>query len=784
MKTRYRLAATSVAVAMLSACGGSDDKPRYEVDIRRTSFGIPHIQADDEGSLGYGIGYAYAQDNFCTMAEHLVTLDGERAGHFGPGEPDPDSGLTQPANVASDYFHRLLNDEAAVRTAWQAYSTPVRALLTGFVAGYNRHLNETGAAGLPDACRNQPWVRNMTEQDLTRLMRSYAVLNGLGALGEFIAEAQPPSAGDEASATVRADVIRRITARNTASNALALGRDASDNGRGVLLGNPHFPWHGVLRMYQLHLTIPGKLDVMGATLPGVPLVGIGFTRELAWTHTTSASAHSTLYKLALDPADPTRYTIDGVSRPMTQRTVTIQVRQPDGTLRSQQRTFYASEHGPLLEVPPLGLGWNRSEAWAIRDVNEHNHRMVEQWYAMNLSRTLPQLKDAVLRVVGNPWNNTIATDREGRTLFMGVTPVPHVTAEQFADCLPDEGEALLPFELYALDGSRSACAWGDDPAAPQRGILPASALPVLVRDDYVHNANDSAWLTHPTTPLTGYSPLASIDGTPQNLRTRFALQQVQARLAGTDGQPGRRMSVEQVAQLVFGNRVPWAELVLDDLLQLCPGGTHATAPSAELLQACEHLRAWDRTAGLDAGIGYGYFEAWVQQLYRREAVDSLWAVPFDPADPVHTPRGLRVSDAQAAATARSALEAAVAQVAAAGWSPGQRWGQVQGARRGERRVPVHGGSDGLGVYNAIESEWVDAGVREVTDGTSYLQLVSFDEQGPRARALLAYSQSTDPASPHAADQTERFLRKEWVTLPFTDAQIRADPALTHRHLAQ
>lgn len=52
------------------------------------------------------------------------------------------------------------------------------------------------------------------------------------------------------------------------------------------------------------------------------------------------------------------------------------------------------------------------------------------------------------------------------------------------------------------------------------------------------------------------------------------------------------------------------------------------------------------------------------------------------------------------------------------------------------------------------------------------------------RALLACSQSTDPASPHAADQTERFMRKAWVTLPFTDAQIRADPALTHRHLAQ
>jgi acyl-homoserine-lactone acylase len=34
-------------------------------DIRRTGFGVPHIRAHDERGLGYGIGYAYAQDNLC-----------------------------------------------------------------------------------------------------------------------------------------------------------------------------------------------------------------------------------------------------------------------------------------------------------------------------------------------------------------------------------------------------------------------------------------------------------------------------------------------------------------------------------------------------------------------------------------------------------------------------------------------------------------------------------------------------------------------------------------------
>jgi acyl-homoserine-lactone acylase len=53
------------------------------------------------------------------------------------------------------------------------------------------------------------------------------------------------------------------------SNAVAVGRDRSFNGRGMLLANPHFPWIGGMRFYEMHLTIPGQLDVMGAALPGL-----------------------------------------------------------------------------------------------------------------------------------------------------------------------------------------------------------------------------------------------------------------------------------------------------------------------------------------------------------------------------------------------------------------------------------------------------------------------------------------------------------------------------------
>ena len=56
------------------------------------------------------------------------------------------------------------------------------------------------------------------------------------------------------------------------SNAYAFGREATDNGRGLVLGNPHFPWDGSERLYQSHLRIPGEVDVAGGSLYGVPLI--------------------------------------------------------------------------------------------------------------------------------------------------------------------------------------------------------------------------------------------------------------------------------------------------------------------------------------------------------------------------------------------------------------------------------------------------------------------------------------------------------------------------------
>ncbi len=130
---------------------------------------------------------------------------------------------------------------------------------------------------------------------------------------------------------------------DSGSNAYGLGTEATTNGRGMVLGNPHFPWDGAERLYQAHITIPGKLDVSGARLYGVPAVLIGHTRGLAWSHTVASAWRFTPFELQLVPGDPYSYIVDGQVKKMQARTSDGGGARPQ-TAPSKPRTPHALQH--------------------------------------------------------------------------------------------------------------------------------------------------------------------------------------------------------------------------------------------------------------------------------------------------------------------------------------------------------------------------------------------------------------------------------------------------------
>ncbi|MGE8483447.1 MAG: acylase [Pseudomonas sp.] len=753
-----RLSLAGVFLGLSFAANARSQPEQATADIRRTSFGVPHIRAENERGLGYGIGYVYAQDNLCLLANEIVTVNGERSRYFGPEQVT----LEERGNLASDLFFNWLNTPEAVAGFWQAQTPEVRELIEGYVAGYNRSLTERRAQGLPQQCQGE-WVRAITAQDLVKLTRRLLVEGGVGQFAEALAGATPPkavahAAGDPESFQLAASRMQRF-ALDRGSNAVAVGSERSFNGRGMLLANPHFPWAGGMRFYQMHLTIPGKLDVMGAALPGLPMINIGFNQHLAWTHTVDSSKHFTLYRLQLDPKEPTRYLLDGKSLPMKKQTLVVSVKQPDGQTRQISHVVYSSAFGPIVQWPGK-LDWNNQFAYSLRDANLDNDRVLQQWYAMNRAVNLKDLQASVHKIQGIPWVNTLAVDDQGQTLYMNLSVVPNVSAEKLAKC----SDPRAGLQMILLDGSNSACAWDIDPHAAQKGIYAADKLPQLLRKDFVQHSNDSAWMANPAQPLTGFSPLISQDSQPLGLRSRFALERLSfLNKAGP-------IAAADLQHMVMDDQVYQATLVMPDLLQFCAADLGIDAPTLKPL--CASLKAWDHRVNLDSGLGFVHFQ---NVMLALQQTPDLWRVAFDKKDPQHTPNGLATERPEVAKAVRAAMLASVEKVKALGLKAESRWGDIQVASSGGQQTPIHGGPGTLGVYNAIQSVPGTDGKREVVSGTSYLQVVTFDDKGPQAQGLLAFSLSSDPASQYSRDQTQAFSKKQLSVLPFTEQQITADP---------
>ncbi|MBO2454635.1 penicillin acylase family protein [Actinomadura barringtoniae] len=744
----------------------------YSAQIRRTEHGIPHITAKDYGGLGYGYGYAFAQDNLCVLASWVVTLRGERSRYFGARTMSDDP-IEPTRNIASDVYYKGLRQSGVIqreldRPAPHGPTAQLRSMVDGYVAGYNRYLRDTGAAKLPDpSCRGKDWVRPITAMDIWTSVVDTNRTESSTRFKEAIALAVP---GGGTAAQHSAPPKKGAKLVGPGSNAWALGRKATRSGNGMLLSDPHRPWNGISRFYQAQLTIPGVLNVSGAGLYGTPVLQLGHTAGLAWTHTTSHAQRYSLYKLTLVPGKPTRYLVDGKPESMREQKVKVTV-QDAGQTFTVTRTLYSSRYGPVLANE-----WTDKTAYALADVNAVNLRSASEWLAMGAAQNLTQLRAVQTAYQGLPYVYTLATDASGTAYFADASVVPNVTDALAARCRATGGESE---GSSVLDGSRSACGWGRDADAIEPGIFGPSRYPTLTRTDYVANSNNGPWLVNPSAPLTGYPRIYGGGRTEPKLRPRLSLDLIAQRLSGADGLGPSRFTLPTLQAAATTKRNLSADLGRADVVAACRAHPSLTATSGrriDVRQACDTLASWNGRAGLD-GKGAILWRQFFTQLGidHPTSKDQRWRVPFDPRQPLTTPRGLNGDSPAVQHALADAVEFFQTNRIPVTLTPG--------AAQHYASVPVPGCTDDEGCFDRIDpSGDLGNGGRydDIQDGSSLMMAVEMTPTGPRGRTLLTYSESADPTSPHHADQTALFSRGQWVTERFTESEINAAPGLTTR----
>jgi hypothetical protein len=101
----------------------------------------------------------------------------------------------------------------------------------------------------------------------------------------------------------------------------------------------------------------------------------------------------------------------------------------------------------------------------------------------------------------------------------------------------------------------------------------AAALTTVAGDSWTM-LRDGLALQHPQTPrartndvsviaalpITGYPAIVSRESYEQNGRMRIGLARATARLAGTDGRPGNKFSMESLREIVLSNRAYYADV--------------------------------------------------------------------------------------------------------------------------------------------------------------------------------------------------------------------------------
>ena len=771
--------------------------------IRWTEYGIPRIEAKDYRSLGYGYGYSLAEQNICSMADIYTTVRGERSKFFGP-----DLSYEGINNRDSDFFYRQAIAENKVgkllESETDAPKPGVRAVIWGYVKGYNAWLRETGVDNIEDeTCAGEPWVKQISENDAYLRFYQLSVYASANQLMSRIVNAQPPGSdrvttGTQAAESASADSLAQLDELALGSNAVGLGSESTATGKGMLFGNPHFPWQGQLRFFQSQMTIPGKLNVSGGSLLGSPVILIGHTRDLAWSHTVSTARRFAVIQSETSFEDPTTYfTPDGKTRKMTATDVKIEVKQEDGSIEEESRTLYSTIYGQVVVgLPATGLenvyAWAPGQVFSLIDPNAQSFRYLNHFFEANHSQSVDQLADVLRRNQGVPWVNTIGADSTGEALYADVGVVPNVDDEKYAECsLPAYGAIWQAQKIATLDGTRAGCVPAKAEGAVAPGILPNDKLPLQIRDDYTSNMNDSFWLSNPEAPITDIPEIVGNTDSARSLRTRNGLVQIAERLAGTDGQEGDKFTLPQVQNMLTNNRNYSAELLAPDMVDFCDGKTtmrRANGTPVDITEACQVLAGYDLTDNLDS-------EGTL--LWRRIAgrlplsTAAFYTTPFSLGDPVNTPAVMNAAytaSGQTVPAAEQALAETVNEFATR--TPvmplDATLGDYQYVIRNGDRIPIPGGPGGLGVYNVITAsrDSTTGDYNNVTHGSSFIINASLDgSQCPDVKTMLTYSQAaTNAASPNYSDQTELFSEYGWVEDRFCLSQQEADPDLRIENL--
>jgi penicillin amidase len=748
------------------------------VTVRFDDRRVPHIAAANELDAVRALGYVVARDRLFQMELQWRAGAGRLTELVGPAALELDR----------DMRHLGLPAAAARHLAALADTAFERRLLDAFADGVNAWVDHLDRHSIPleyhllgqRPARWHPahtlhllgrmgWTLAMS--DLERVREEAELLVGSDAAEALYPRNSPiqeplqpngqagprydftpipppaPPASPHRAASGRNRFSRpagaALDALGSNNWAVAPGRTAA--GRALLAGDQHLELTLPSIWYEAHLVVPDSLDVYGVTIPGAPVVIIGFNRELAWTFTNTEADVLDRYAEVVDhPASPTRYRLDGKWQDLGSHIE--QYRDREGRVIATD-TIRFTHRGPLMRDQ---AGRWVSIRWTVLEENDALAALSRGARAGNAGAWLEQML-----AYRAPPQNMLVADRQGTIAIRSTGRFPLRPSGR--------GDLLQAGETSAADwiGEWGTAGLPQSMNPPQGYLASANQQPVDPRGNaqYLGANWYSPWRAIRINQLLRADSVA----TPEDLR-RFqtdpgsvpaelfvpAFLQAAARRSGNSG-------VRRAAGLL----AQWDRRYTRE-------NTRAVLFEAAMQELTSLL--WDELRPRDASLPRPPYPASAVMAVLLHDPASIWWDRVETADTVEQRDDILAS----------ALAAGLAEVLRRHGEPdagGWRWGGIRRARINHQlylgslsaEVPVQGGQNTLNPSSGDGSF-----------GPSWRMVV---ELGPEVRGWGVFpgGQSGNPASRWYDDRLQRWADGALDTLrfPFTGAaldSLRMEPA--------
>jgi penicillin G amidase len=462
-------AAYFYASRSLPLVDGKIDLPGMQsgAQIVRDRFGVPHIFADTVADAHFSLGYAHAQDRLWQMEMNRRIAAGRLAEILGESALD------------TDKFLRTLGIRRYAEATQKNLDQETTNALNAYAAGVNAFI-KTNTRPLPPeflvlGVKPEPWAPadsigwiKMMAWDLGGNWRNELLRMQLTQklsppqIAEFI----PPYPGDAPMlipdlsrlyADLQNEAIRLAASapanlpEGAGSNNWVVNGTKSVTGKPLLANDPHLSLSAPAIWYFAHLSAPG-LNVIGATLPGVPNVVLGRNDRIAWGFTNTNPDVQDLFVEKIDVANPAQYI--SPTGPLAFKIINeiIKVKnKPDVNLPVR-----ISRHGPIVSdvSAPIGAATPKGYVIAFQWTALRNDDLsVQSGVKMNRANNWAEFLQAA-RDFHSPQQNMVYADIDGNIGFVAPGRIPvRKAANLIKGYAPSPGwdalydwENFIPFE--------------------------------------------------------------------------------------------------------------------------------------------------------------------------------------------------------------------------------------------------------------------------------------------------------------------------------------------------